>query len=303
MTLYQLKIIYTLISNDLSVSVTADKMHRAQSAISHQLHLLEEEFGGKLFERAGKRLVKPTSLCREVLPKIDLILQAEDAIQTTKEEYMKKDYGDLRVATTYTQARYFLPTVVKQFREQYPHVKFIFFQDNPLKFPEMLRRKEIDFAIYAEDLDADIRLNKVVCYRWNRSMVTLRDHPLAAVPRPKLADVAAYPMITYIPGFSDRMIIEQTFKKANIDIDIIFSASDTEVIKTYVRLGLGIGILAQMAYNPVTDNQLVFHDLSHLFKDSVTRVIYPQGKALRGYMIDFIELLQERGKQFQAKME
>ena len=108
-------------------------------------------------------------------------------------------------------------------------------------------------------------------------------------------------MITYIPGFSDRMIIEQTFKKANIDIDIIFSASDTEVIKTYVNLGLGIGILAQMAYNPITDNQLVFHDLSHLFKDSVTRVIYPQGKVLRGYMLDFIELLQECGKQFQAK--
>lgn len=303
MTLYQLKIIQTLLNNNLSVSVTAEKLHRAQSAISHQLSLLESEFDGKLFERSGKRLIGPTQLCRELLPQIDIMLQTERSIQALRDENAQRDRGELRVATTYTQARYFLPQVVRSFQKKYPNVKFIFLQDNPLQFPQMLKRGEIDFAIYAEELEPDAGLKKVSCYRWNRALVMHRKHPLARTAKPKLSYIASYPIITYIPGFFDRKMIEHVFAKAGLEADIVFSASDTEVIKTYVGAGMGIGIVAQMAWNPQTDEQLIFRDLSHLFKDSVTRVVYLKDKILRLYMRDFIAELCSHGKFFQARFE
>ena len=305
MTLNQLRIIATLVDNRLNISASADKLFRVQSALSNQLRLLEEEFGGKLFERRGKRLVRTTPLCEALLPEIKRALLAESNIKALTLEHTSAQKGELRIATTHTQARYFLPDVIDEFRNKYPEVRLSIYQSSPAEFLNMLRGHKIDFAIFAgeEELPAD--LIKTRCYEWNRVLILRRGHPLEREPL-SLGKIADYPIITYIPEFVERNLVEQTFDAANVPINVTFSAGDTDVIKTYVRLDLGVGIVAQMARSKTdgadADQDLVFLDLDHLFENSTTYVVHLKELAMRVYMNEFTELLHRHGQTFQQQL-
>ncbi len=302
MTLHQLEIVAMLLKSNFNISITAGKLNRVQSSISHQLHLLEHEVGGRLFERHGKRLTGVTPLCRSLLPDIENALQAKKNIGLIVDEHTDTDSGFLRIATTHTQARYFLPQAVKTFRRKYPKVQLVFYLDSPIKFSELLKRHEIDLAVSVESAEQIPELAEKKCYSWNRSFVVCRGHPLAIGPL-SLQAIAEYPIITYMHGFADRDIIEQTFHNAKIDIDVAFSAGDTDVIKTYVELNLGVGIVAQMAQSPAADKDLVFRSLEHLFEGSTTRVVYLKEQPQRQYMRDFINILHALGQDFEAKLK
>ncbi len=305
MTLHQLKIITTLIDNNLNLSLTANKLFRVQSAISNQLILLEEELGGKLFERRGKRLIKLTPLCETLLPEVERTLLAGSNIKALALERTSSDKGNLRIATTHTQARYFLPQVIREFRTEYPEVRMSIYQSSPAEFLRMLRQRKIDFAIFSSEEDVPANFSKTKCYAWNRVLILRQGHPLenTAIDLTKLAQ---YPIITYMPDFAERNIVERTFSEANIEIEIAFSAGDTDIIQTYVRLNLGIAIVAQMAQSKSSlagdDEELVFRDLSHLFTPSTTYNVHLEELALRGYMNKFSELLQHHGQQFQKQL-
>ena len=302
MTLHQLEIIVAVINSNLNVSVAGKKLGRVQSSVSHQLYLIEKELGGKLFERYGKRLTKMTPLCKRLLPEIEKVLQAKSNLLTISRESVRENQGYLRIATTHTQARYFLPGVINNFRSSYPKVKLIFHLGNPEKFSELLKQREIDVAIFAEEQDVLPELKEIKCYSWNRALVVCHDHPLARAEL-DLEKIADYPMVTYMQGFADRYIIEKTFREAGINIDVVFSASDTDVIKTYVRLKLGVGIVAQMAQDPSIDQDLTFRKLDHLFENSTTRVVFLKNQVLMRYVKDFINLLHEYGREFEAKLK
>ena len=302
MTLAQLRIIATLVNSDYNVSVTADKLCRVQSAISNQLRMLEEELGGDLFERRGKRLVGPTLLCEKLLPEIEKLLHAEQNLKLITQEYTDESRGELRIATTHTQARYFLPEVIETFKACYPQVKLTFNLENPSRFPDLLRQREIDIAVFAEEFPAFSDLVEAECYQWNRALVVRADHPLADAVDLSLEKIADCPIVTYMPGFADRNLIEKTFEDEGLVPDITCSAGDTDVIKTYVRLNLGIGIVAQMAQALETDDDLVFRSLSHLFGNSATRVVYLGACELRKYMQEFIRISCEHGRVFEKQL-
>lgn len=303
MTLHQLKIVAALLGNELNLSLAADKLCRVQSALSNQLRLLEEELGGQLFMRRGKRLVDTTPLCRTLLPEVERALLAEANIKSLAQEYSKADKGDLRIATTHTQARHFLPDVIGKFREKYPEVRLSIYQGSPAEFLNMLRQHKIDFAVFAGEEEIPAEFSKTNCYSWNRVLIVPRGHPLEHASL-TLKKIAAYPLITYMPDFSERRIVEDAFSRADVPIDVAFSAGDTDVIKTYARLDLGIAIVAQMARSKGrgADDKLVFRDLSHLFRSSTTRLVHLKELAMRGYMSEFIELLQHHGRQFQKRL-
>ena len=306
MTLHQLKIIHALIGNNLNLSLTANKLFRVQSAISSQLLLLEHELGGKLFERRGKRLTRMTPLCQTLLPEIERMLLAESNIKALALERASSDKGDLRIATTHTQARYFLPEVIRKFRAEYPEVRLSIYQGSPSEFPGMLRQSRIDFAVFSSEEDMPAGFSRTQCYSWNRVLILPQGHPLEHAPL-DLATLAQYPIITYMPDFAERKIIEQTFSQAGIPVNIAFSAGDTDIIRTYVRLNLGIAIVAQMAQPeaplPMDSETLIFRDLSHLFIPSTTYTVYLEELALRGYMNRFADLLKRHGRQFQKRLD
>lgn len=305
MTLNQLRIIATLVENKLNISASADKLFRVQSALSNQLRLLEEELGDKLFERHGKRLVRTTPLCEALLPEIKRALLAESNIKALTLEHASAHKGNLRIATTHTQARYFLPEVIREFRNKYPEVRMSIYQSSPAEFLNLLRGHKIDFAIFADEEEVPPDFTAIRCYEWNRVLVLRRGHPLEDEFL-NLKKIASYPIITYMPGFAERNLVEQTFNAAGVPIDVAFSAGDTDVIKTYVRLNLGVGIVAQMARPNTrgedTDEDLVFLSLDHLFKNSTTCAVRLKELAMRAYMNEFIELLHRHGQTFQNQL-
>ena len=302
MNMLQLKIIEQLIHNQFNVSLAATRLYRVQSAISHQLKLLEEEFGSPLFERKGKRLKQPTALCHKLLPQVESILMAEKNIQSLVAEFADEHAGELRIAATHTQARYFLPAAIGVFRKRYPKVRLTFFQGNPAEFFTMLHQGDIDFAVFSGEREQDPGMSSIDCYRWNHILIARRDHPLAKRQRWSLSDIAAYPVITYMPGFTERNTVQRAFSEAGLEIDITCSAGDTEVIKTYVKLDLGLGIVAQMAYERKDNRHLRAWSLDRLIGSSVTRIVHLKGRVLRGYMQEFISILCAQGNSFQKQL-
>lgn len=305
MTLHQLRIIAALISNRLNVSVAANELYRGQSALSNQLRLLEEEFGGKLFERHGKRLTKPTLLCKALLPEIKCMLIAEKNVKSLAREHANPDKGELRIATTHTQARYFLPKAIAEFLARYPEVRLGIHQGSPADFMSMLKRHRIDLAVFSSEGNIPADFIKTRCYTWNRVLILPDSHTLAN-ERITLKKIAHHPIITYPPGFSDRGLIESTFDRAGVNIDVAFSAEDTEVIKTYVRLKLGIAIVAQMAKPQAAEESgsggLVYRDLSHLFRSSTTCAVQLKGLVMREYMRKFTQMLYLNGERFERTL-
>ena len=290
MKLQQLRYIWEVAHHDMNVSATAQSLFTSQPGISKQIRMLEDELGVEIFARDGKHLTRITPAGEAILKEAGEILHKAEGIKSIAQEFRNPSKGSLSIATTHTQARYALPPVIKAFIERYPDVSLHMHQGTPMQISELAANFGVDFAIATEALELFSDLIMMPCYRWNRTILVPRDHPLAAVSRLSVDDVAAHPIVTYVFGFTGRSKLDEAFSERGLEPKVVFTATDADVIKTYVRLGLGIGIVAQMAYDPVADSDLVALDASHLFEPSVTKVGFRRGTYMRKFMYDFVEL-------------
>ena len=290
MKLQQLRYIWEVARHDLNVSATAQSLYTSQPGISKQIRLLEDELGVEVFARSGKHLTRVTPAGQAILSVAGDILQKVESIKQVAQEFSDEKKGSLAVATTHTQARYALPPTINGFIQQYPDVSLHMHQGTPMQISEMAADGTVDFAIATEALSHFSDLIMMPCYRWNRSVVVPKDHPLAQLPKLTLKDLAQFPIVTYVFGFTGRSKLDDAFQREGLDPKVVFTAVDSDVIKTYVRLGLGVGIIATMAYEEEFDSDLVALDASHLFASSVTKIGFRRGTFLRGYMFEFIQM-------------
>jgi LysR family cys regulon transcriptional activator len=289
MKLQQLRYICEVARHDLNVSATAQSLYTSQPGISKQIRLLEDELGVEIFERSGKHLTRVTPAGEAILEKAGEILRKVESIKQVAQEFRNDQKGTLSIATTHTQARYALPATIKAFMERYPEVLLNMHQGTPMQISEMAADGTVDFAIATEALELFSDLVMMPCYKWNRCIIVPLGHPLASVGRLTIEEVAKYPIVTYVFGFTGRSRLDEAFHDKGLTPKVVFTATDADVIKTYVRLGLGIGIIARMAVENDVEG-LVTLDASDLFKPSVTKIGFRRGTFLRGYMYDFIEL-------------
>lgn len=289
MKLQQLRYIWEVAHHELNVSATAQSLYTSQPGISKQIRLLEDELGVEVFSRSGKHLTRITPAGEAILFTAGEILRKVDSIKKVAQEYSNEKKGSLSIATTHTQARYALPPVIRKFIQSYPDVSLHMNQGTPMQIAEMAADGSVDFAIATEAMELFSDLIMLPCYRWNRCILVPKGHPLTQVSKLSIEDVARHPLVTYIFGFTGRSKLDEAFMEHGLAPKVVFTAADADVIKTYVRLGLGIGIVAKMAYNPEEDSDLVALDASHLFSSSVTKIGFRRGTFLRGYMFEFIE--------------
>lgn len=290
MKLQQLRYLWEVAHHNLNVSATAESLYTSQPGISKQIRLLEEELGLQIFSRSGKHLTGITPAGGVIIEVAERILAEVENIRRIAQEYRNDTQGSITIATTHTQARYALPPVIRSFIKKYPQVVLHMQQGTPMQISELAAHREVDFAIATEALELFSDLVMLPCYRWNRSIVVPCDHPLTKVSPLTLEAVAAYPIVTYVFGFTGRSQLDQAFAKHSLKPQVVLTAVDADVIKTYVKLGLGVGIIASMAYDPSIDSELRALDASHLFEPSITKIGFHKGMFLRGYMYDFIEL-------------
>ena len=290
MKLQQLRYIWEVARHDLNVSATAQSLFTSQPGISKQVRLLEDELGVEIFERSGKHLTRVTPAGEAILERAGDILRKVESIKQVAQEFRNDQKGTLSIATTHTQARYALPPAIKVFMERYPEVSLHMHQGTPVQIAEMAADGTVDFAIATEAMELFSDLVMMPCYTWNRCVIVPEGHPLASVKRLTIEDVARYPIVTYVFGFTGRSRLDEAFHARRLTPRVVFTATDADVIKTYVRLGLGIGIIARMAIDEQLDSGLVMLDASHLFKPSVTKIGFRRGTFLRGYMYEFMEL-------------
>jgi LysR family cys regulon transcriptional activator len=293
MKLRQLHYIQEVAKRGLNVTAAADALFTSQPGVSKQVRLLEEELGVDIFVRNGKHIAEITPAGKRILDYTRRLLLEAENIRNIAEEFRATDKGELSLATTHTQARYALPPIIRKFREIYPQVSLHLHQGSPQQIAKMAAEGTADFAIATEALEHFDQLVMLPCYHWNRSVLVQPDHPLAArfgegKAKITLADIAAHPIITYTFGFTGRSKLDQAFAAHGLRPDVVLTAVDADVIKTYVRLGLGIGIVASMAYDAKQDGDLVPISAEHLFEPSTTHIGFRQGMFLRGYMYDFI---------------
>jgi len=286
--LQQLRYLSAIAQNNLNISAAAESLYTSQPGVSKQIRLLEEELGVELFSRNGKHLTRISPVGQQILERARAILQEARNIQTLAEEARHHERGNLSIATTHTQARYALPPVIQRFRARYPQVILQLHQGSPTQIAELAASGEVDFAIATEAIALFEDLVMMPCYLWNRCIITPREHPLTRCQPLTLAAVAECPLVTYVFGFTGRSKLDEAFRGQQLKPRVVFTATDADVIKTYVRLGLGIGIVAHMAVDPELDRDLVALDASHLFAPSTTKIGFRRGMLLRGYMYDFI---------------
>ena len=288
MKLQQLRYIWEVSRHDLNVSVTAQSLYTSQPGISKQIRLLEDELGVEIFSRSGKHLTRVTPAGEAILKIAGEILSKVESIKQVALEFSDEEKGSLSIATTHTQARYALPPIIKEFIDNYPEVSLHMHQGTPIQISEMAADGTVDFAIATEALELFSDLIMMPCYKWNRSIVVPEGHPLTKLSELTLEDVARYPIVTYVFGFTGRSKLDDAFLSRGLAPKVVFTAADADVIKTYVRLGLGVGIVAKMACGE-EDEGLVTLDASHLFEPSVTKIGFRKGTFIRGYMYEFIE--------------
>lgn len=289
MKLQQLRYIWEVSRNGLNVSATAQVLYTSQPGISKQIRLLEDELGVEIFARSGKHLSHITAAGQRIIDTAGEILRQCESIKQIAQEFSNERAGELTVATTHTQARYALPKVIGQFIQEFPDVSLHMNQGTPAQIAEMAADGLVDFAIATEGLEDFPELITMPCYSWNRCVVVPKDHPLAQEKKISLTTLAQHPIVTYVFGFTGRSKLDEAFKEQGLEPKVVFTAADSDVIKTYVRLGLGVGIVARMAVDEVEDSDLVVLDASELFEPSVTKIAFRRGTFLRGYMASFIE--------------
>nr|WP_314267432.1 HTH-type transcriptional regulator CysB [uncultured Moellerella sp.] len=288
MKLQQLRYIVEVVNHNLNVSSTAEGLFTSQPGISKQVRMLEDELGIQIFARSGKHLTHVTPAGEEVVRISRDVLSKIEAIRSVAGEHTYPDRGSLYIATTHTQARYALPPVIKGFIERYPQVSLHMHQGSPTQIAEDVCKGNSDFAIATEALHLYSDLIMLPCYHWNRCVVVKKDHPLATKKDVTIADIAPYQIVTYTQGFTGRSELDEAFEKEKLELKIIFTATDADVIKTYVRLGLGIGVIASMAIDPDQDSDLVAIDMRDKFSYSTTKIGFRRSSFLRSYMYDFM---------------
>ncbi len=303
MKLQQLRYIWEVSRNGLNVSATAQVLYTSQPGISKQIRLLEDELGVEIFARSGKHLSHITAAGQRIIDTAGEILRQCESIKQIAQEFSNERAGELTVATTHTQARYALPKVIGQFIQEFPDVSLHMNQGTPAQIAEMAADGSVDFAIATEGMEQFGDLIMMPCYRWNRCVVVPKGHPLTTVPKLTLEALAEFPIVTYVFGFTGRSKLDEAFSQVNLEPKVIFTAADADVIKTYVRLGLGVGIVAGMAIDELQDSDLVALNASHLFESSVTKIGFRRGTFLRGFMSDFIERFAPHlDREIQAKV-
>lgn len=291
MKLQQLRYIVEIVNQNLNITEAAEVLYTSQPGISKQVRLLETELGIKIFERNGKHIKSLTPAGEKIVAIARELLVKAQSIKSVAEEQTRPNCGVLRIATTNTQARYMLPSIIEKFKLKYPDVSLHLHQGSPNQIYEALKTGEVDLAITTEAqyLFEDVVL--LPCYYWNRSVIVKQDHPLAKFANQShlltVEQLAQYDLITYTFGFTGQSDLDHAFNKEGILPHIVFTATDADVIKTYVRLGLGVGIMASMAYTGF-DQDLVAINASHLFQSSMTQIAFKRGTFLRNYMYDFI---------------
>lgn len=290
MELRQLQSLLKLIDCDFSVSKTADEMFLVQSAVSQHLKKLEQELTTELFIRRGKRLIGLTPTGMKVAEHARVAIASVNSIRAIGVDHINQNQGSLRIGCTHTQARYILPKVIKSFNRDYPKVELQIHQGTPKQLVQWAISDEVDFSICTEAIAESSQLTNIPCYKWNRSLITLADHPLQEVEELSLEDLCQYPLITYVYGFTGRKSFSETFKQAGLEPHIVLSAADTDIIKTYVREKMGVGIIASMALEELAVSGIKSRDVSHLFPWEVTRIAYLNDKYLRQYEQKFIDL-------------
>jgi LysR family cys regulon transcriptional activator len=290
MKLQQLRYLNEVVRQGFNVSAAAEALFTSQPGVSKQIRLLEEELGVEVFVRNGKRLTDMTQPGREVVSAVRRVLREMENLRQVGLEFTNRDSGLLTIATTHTQARYALPPVVRRFTQRYPKVRLSLRQGNPTQIAKWVACGEADIAIATEAIEAADELVTLPCYQWTHCIVAGTGHALLDDPVLTLEKVATYPIVTYDFAFSGRSKINHAFETRGLAPNVVLTALDADIIKTYVELGLGIGIMAKMAFDPERDLSLRMLDASHLFESSTTRIGVQQGAYLRGYAYDFIEL-------------
>lgn len=290
MKLQQLRYLAAVVQSGLNITAAAEKLHTSQPAVSKQIKLLEDELGFRIFVRSGRTLTKVTPAGQHVVDRAVRVLREVQNIKGISDEHRDEDRGSLSIGTTHTQARYVLPAVIQQFRSRYPDVRLHLNQGTSEQIAEMSALDRIDFAIATGSQSMFGNMVLLPAYQWHRHIVVPMDHPLAAVKKPTLKQLAAYPIVTYVFSFSGPSSLQQLFTKAGLTLNVALTARDSDVIKTYVRLGLGVGIVADVAVDPREDRDLVAIDASHLFPTHTTWIGFSRGALLRRYMYDFLQL-------------
>lgn len=290
MNFQQLRFVREAVRQNMNLTEVANVLYTSQSGVSKQIKDLEDELGVDIFIRRGKRLTGLTEPGKAVHRLIERILLDAENLRRVARQYADQDTGHLVVATTHTQARYSLPKVVHRFKEMYPKVRLALRQGSPHQIAQMVINGDADIGIATEGLDRYSEIVTFPGYSWHHTVVVRREHPLASNAAVTLEDIADYPVITYDQDFTGRSHIDQAFFSAGVTPDVVLTAIDADVIKTYVELGLGVGIVAAMAYDPKRDSELVALDTRHLFEPSTTRIGLRKGAFLRAYAYRLIEM-------------
>jgi len=291
MKLQQLKYLLAIADNGLNITAAAERMYTSQPGVSKQLKLLEEELGMQLFTRKGKSLGGITPAGHQVIDRARIIMREADNIRSLASDFFQEEEGSLSIATTHTQARYVLPEIVSEFRERFPKVGLNLHQGTSEQIADMISANDIDFAIATGSNNLFTDLMLVPSYRWDRSIVVPKGHELTKLNRKiTLNDLAEFPLVTYVFSFGGQSSLKRAFEDEGLEPDVVFTARDADVIKTYVRMGLGVGIVASMAADCADKKDLEVIDAEGLFPRSTTWIGYRKNAVLRRYMIDFIQL-------------
>ena len=291
MKLQQLKYLLAIVDNGLNITAAAERLYTSQPGVSKQLKLLEEELGLQLFTRKGKSLGGITAAGDQVIDRARLIMQEVDNIRSLASDYYHEEEGTLSIATTHTQARYVLPDVIREFRKRFPKVGLNLHQGTSEQIADMVAANEIDFAIATGSRDLFSNLLLVPSYHWDRKIIVPKDHELTQLDgKASLKDLAKYPLVTYVFSFGGQSSLKRAFAKEGLEPDVVFTARDADVIKTYVRMGLGVGIVASMAEDCADKKDLTAIDAEGLFPRSTTWIGFRKDTVLRRYMLDFVQL-------------
>jgi LysR family cys regulon transcriptional activator len=287
----QLRIVRETVRRGFNLTEVANALYTSQPGVSKNIKDLEDELGVELFIRRGKRLLGLTEPGKELIETVERILRDAQNLRNIADQFASREQGSLTVATTHTQARYALPDVIKQFKARYPQVHLGLHQCSPREIVEMLISGEADVGIATEAIEGVAELVSFPCYTWHHAVIVPHDHPLTRLPALTLEAIAAYPIVTYHEGFTGRSHIDEAFASAGQSVDIVLSAIDADVIKTYVEIGLGIGIIAPMAFNAAKDGGLALLPADHLFPGNTTRLAVHRGVYLRDYARQFVGMV------------
>jgi len=291
MKLQQLKYLLAIVDNGLNITAAAERLYTSQPGVSKQLKLLEEELGLQLFTRKGKSLDAITPGGERVIERARVIMREVENIRTLAAEAFEEEEGSLSIATTHTQARYVLPEIIAEFRRRFPKIGLNLHQGTSEQIADMVNDDRVDFAIATGSADLFSRLLLIPSYCWNRAIIVPRDHELTRLGRKiTLQDLAKYPLVTYVFSFGGQSSLKQAFASEGLEPDVVFTARDADVIKTYVRMGLGVGIVASMAADCSDRKDLRAINADGLFPQSMTWIGYRKDAVLRRYMLDFMRL-------------